>query len=85
MNTTEEDLRVAKLRTCIFRAMAALALIDLSAHSREAALKVIQQETEAAWDRPGDRDVVMEASIRIAVCLKHLSADAARQIGYDLV
>ena len=81
MGTSEETMRMERIRTCIFRIMLALSVVDLSAHSEAAAQAAI-----ASWAtitcgpqargtfQQFNNDEVQEACARVAFCLGHMSA-----------
>jgi hypothetical protein len=87
METSEETMRMERVRTCIFRLMLALSVVDLSAHSEEAAQRAI-----ASWAMivcsPNSRlsfqqfsnDEIEEACTRVAVCLGHTHIALAQMI-----
>ena len=80
MGTSEETMRMERIRTCIFRIMLALSVVDLSAHSEAAAQAAI-----ASWAtitcgpqarctfQQFNNDEVQEACMRVAICLGHMN------------
>jgi hypothetical protein len=77
MGTSEESMRVERIRTCIFRIMLAMSVVDLSAHSDEAAQKAIASWAIIVCSPKGrlshhfEDDEIQEACDRVAVCLGH--------------
>ena len=71
MNETEAEKRLSQLRACIMRIMAEMTLVDLSAHSQEAAWGEIKLLSDRVANRSFPADVVREAAKRVAICLDH--------------
>jgi hypothetical protein len=69
VENSEESMRMERVRTCVFRIMLAMSVVDLSAHSHEAAGKEILYWTTNAWGRHNEPEIAREAALRIPVCL----------------
>lgn len=70
MNTSEAEIRLQKLRACIFLTMAAVSELDLSAASPEHASSSIRGIAFRVSQGQFPDDVISEAAVRVITCLK---------------
>jgi hypothetical protein len=71
MEISEESIRLGKIRSIVFRTMAAMQFIDLSASSKEHAQTTIQHWASKMCSGEYSPDIIEVAVKRVIVCLHH--------------